>query len=46
MSLFDAYSREQLRKAYADAWAKHLAHVPLTAPVPVPQVALSHAALE
>ena len=30
MSLFDAYSREQLRKAYADAWAKHLAHSPLT----------------
>ncbi len=30
MSLFDTYSREQLRKAYADAWAKHLAHSPLT----------------
>jgi hypothetical protein len=30
MSLFDAHSREQLRKAYADAWAKHLAHSPLT----------------
>jgi hypothetical protein len=30
MSLFDAYSREQLRKTYADAWAKHLAHSPLT----------------
>jgi hypothetical protein len=30
MSLFDAYSREQLRKTYADAWAKHLARSPLT----------------
>lgn len=30
MSLFDSYSREQLRKAYADAWAKHLARSPLT----------------
>jgi len=30
MSLFDAYSRDQLRKTYADAWAKRLAHSPLT----------------
>ena len=30
MSLFESYSREQIRKAYADAWAKHLAHSPLT----------------
>ncbi len=30
MSLFVAHSREQLRKTYADAWAKHLAHSPLT----------------
>ena len=30
MSLFDASSREQLRKTYADAWAKHLARAPLT----------------
>ena len=30
MTAFDSYSREQLRKTYADAWAKHLAHSPLT----------------
>ena len=30
MSLFDASSREQLRKTYADALAKHLARAPLT----------------
>jgi Domain of unknown function (DUF1841) len=28
--VFDSYSREQLRQTYADAWAKHLAHSPLT----------------
>ncbi len=30
MSMFGAQSREQLRRAYAEAWAKHLAHAPLT----------------
>jgi Domain of unknown function (DUF1841) len=30
MSAFNNYSREQLRLAYAQAWAKHLAHSPLT----------------
>jgi hypothetical protein len=30
MSAFDSYSREQLRRAYSDAWAKHLQHLPLT----------------
>jgi Domain of unknown function (DUF1841) len=30
MSLFDGYSRDQLRLAYAQAWAKHLARAPLT----------------
>jgi Domain of unknown function (DUF1841) len=30
MSLFDSYSREQLRKTYAEAWAKQLVHAPLT----------------
>jgi hypothetical protein len=30
MTLFDSYSRDQLRQAYADAWRKHLAHSPLT----------------
>ena len=30
MTAFDAYSREQLRRSYAEAWAKHLAHSPLT----------------
>lgn len=29
MSLFDGYSRDQLRLAYAQAWAKHLAGSPL-----------------
>ncbi len=29
MSVFDGYSRDQLRLAYAQAWAKHLAHSPL-----------------
>ncbi|HEX3397025.1 MAG TPA: DUF1841 family protein [Steroidobacteraceae bacterium] len=29
MSIFDGYSRDQLRLAYAEAWAKHLAHSPL-----------------
>jgi len=30
MSVFDNHSREQLRRAYAEAWAKHLTHSPLT----------------
>jgi hypothetical protein len=30
MSVFDSYTREQLRLSYAEAWAKHLAHSPLT----------------
>jgi hypothetical protein len=29
--VFDGYTREQLRLSYAEAWAKHLAGVPLTA---------------
>jgi hypothetical protein len=29
MSVFAAYSREQLREAYAEAWRKHCARVPL-----------------
>jgi hypothetical protein len=29
MSLFDGYTRDQLRLAYAQAWAKHLAGSPL-----------------
>ena len=29
--MFDGYTREQLRLSYAEAWAKHLAAVPLTA---------------
>ena len=29
MSLFDGYSRDQLRLAFAQAWAKHLARSPL-----------------
>lgn len=29
MSLLDGYSRDQLRLAYAQAWAKHLEHTPL-----------------
>ncbi len=28
MSVFDSYSREQLRLAYAEAWAKHVARSP------------------
>jgi hypothetical protein len=28
--VFDGYTREQLRLSYAEAWAKHLAGVPLT----------------
>jgi hypothetical protein len=30
MTLFDSYSREQLRRAYSEAWAKHLQHLPMT----------------
>jgi Domain of unknown function (DUF1841) len=30
MTVFDSYTREQLRKSYAEAWGKHLARVPLT----------------
>ncbi|GAC1502747.1 MAG: DUF1841 family protein [Steroidobacteraceae bacterium] len=30
MTAFDSHSRDQLRKAYADAWRKHLANLPLT----------------
>jgi hypothetical protein len=30
MSVFDNYSREQLRRTYAETWAKHLASSPLT----------------
>jgi hypothetical protein len=30
MSLFQNYSREQLRLAYAEAWTKHMARSPLT----------------
>jgi len=30
MPLFDAHSRDDLRRTYADAWRKHLAHSPLT----------------
>src|SRR5258708_18277218 len=30
MTVLDPHSREQLRRTYADAWAKHLAHSPLT----------------
>ena len=29
--MFDGYSREQLRRSYAEAWAKHVAGAPLTA---------------
>ena len=29
MSLIDGYSRDQLRRAYARAWAKHLSRAPL-----------------
>ena len=30
MSAFDSYSREQLRLTLTQAWAKHVAHLPLT----------------
>jgi hypothetical protein len=30
MSVFNSYSREQLRLAYSQAWAKHLAREPLS----------------
>jgi hypothetical protein len=30
MTVFDSYSRDQLRQTYADAWRKHLAHSLLT----------------
>jgi hypothetical protein len=30
MTVFDSYSRDQLRLTYAEAWRKHLAHSPLT----------------
>ena len=30
MSGLQNYTREQLRRAYAEAWAKHVAHSPLT----------------
>src|ERR1700732_1633702 len=30
MSVFDHHTREQLRRTYAEAWAKHLAHSLLT----------------
>jgi Domain of unknown function (DUF1841) len=30
MSVFDNYTREQLRRTYAETWAKHLARSPLT----------------
>ena len=29
--MYDTHTREQLRQAYADAWRKHLANVPLSA---------------
>ena len=29
--VFEGYTREQLRRSYAEAWAKHLTGVPLTA---------------
>ena len=28
--MFDGYTREQLRRSYAEAWAKHLAGAPVT----------------
>jgi hypothetical protein len=31
MPLFDGSNRDQLRQAYADAWRKHVAGVPITA---------------
>jgi hypothetical protein len=30
MTVFDSYTRDQLRQTYADAWRKHLARSPLT----------------
>jgi hypothetical protein len=30
MTVFDSYTRDQLRQTYADAWRKHLAHSLLT----------------
>jgi len=30
VTVFDSYSREQLRRSYADAWRKHLARAPLS----------------
>jgi hypothetical protein len=30
MTVFDTYTREQLRRSYAEAWAKHLARSALT----------------
>jgi hypothetical protein len=30
MSVFQNYTREQLRRSYAEAWAKRVAHSPLT----------------
>jgi hypothetical protein len=30
MSVFNSYSREQLRLAYSEAWAKHVARTPLS----------------
>ncbi len=30
MTLFDSYTREQLRRSYADAWRKHLARTPVS----------------
>lgn len=29
MSVFDSHTREQLRRSYAEAWAKHRSHSPL-----------------
>jgi hypothetical protein len=31
MSIFDGHSRDQLRRAYTDAWRKHTEHTPLSA---------------
>ena len=30
MSVFDSYSRDQMRLAYSQAWARHVARAPLT----------------
>jgi hypothetical protein len=30
VTAFDSYSREQLRRSYAEAWRKHLARVPMS----------------